>query len=583
MSILDLKYSEILSRNKEMSSTLPDEKYRIAVISNIMVSQLNDILEYTLRDSAIPALVISGDYDNIVQDSQKFTDTDAVVIFWELCNIVEGLQYRIETTSTAQYQSIADKAKVEISLALKNLNKTPLVIMNKFSASVFDHGQLKNGILRQLSDELNLYLENAIPRNVKLIDLEPVFQIGGILQSVDFRYFYSSKSLYSIHFYKAYVTRIMPLFLSATGKAKKALIFDCDNTLWHGILGEDGPDNIQMSPTSSKGAIFAEIQAIALAMNRKGVIIGLCSKNNYADVDGVLKSHPDMKLRNENIAIIMCNWDDKVTNLVKIASTLNIGLDSIVFIDDSDFEVNLVREQLPEVTVLQVPKKVHEYPAMLRESSSLFYGLSDTAEDSSKMKMYKDQAKRAQAKENFSDLESYLTSLSLKATLYNNDQNHIPRISQMTQKTNQFNLTTRRYTETEIQDFIRGDETDVIALAVSDKYGDSGITGLCIINYTADGKQATIDTLLMSCRIIGRNIEFTFMDYLIGRIAGRNVKTVSSQYLKSQKNSQVASYYDKCSFALDVSSEDHREYVLEVDDYNFHNIEYIKVNNGSED
>jgi len=579
-NIKNLKYSEILKINTKLGSDINSNSYNISILSNITINQIKEILEYVLRNENINANVRIGDYDNIVQDSIKYENSNIVIIFWELCNIIGGLQYKIELFDNDQFNAIFEKIKSEIDLVLKNLNKTSLVLFNKFTSMPFSSLNLRKSNFEKFADQLNKYLEDKTKANVKLIDLEKVIASVGVEKSLDLRFYYSSKALYTIEFFKTYAEYIKPFIMSANGKSKKALIFDCDNTLWMGILGEDGFRKIKMSPRTKNGSIFSEIQSIALALNKQGVLIGLCSKNNPKDIDEVINSHPDMKLRKEHIIINKSNWTDKVTNLRQIAKELNIGLDSLVFIDDSSFEVNLIKEQLPEITVLQVPERLHEYPKMLRENIGLFYNLSFTKEDKKKIKMYKQQIYRESAEKRFSAIEEYLASLELKLTIFEDDESIIPRISQMSQKTNQFNLTTKRYTEGDIRNFVTADDSKVFSFSVSDKFGDSGITGLCIINFDKKNQTANIDTFLMSCRIIGRNIEYAFMDYLINLITNNGIKRVTAKYIKTHKNEQVKDFYDKCSFLLIKSDNGIRDYELFVDEYKPKKIKYIEVNNG---
>lgn len=576
----NLKYGEILRRNAKLKKTLPNIKYELKVLSNITVSQLNEILEYSLRVEAIPAIVKSGDYDNIVQDSLKYKDSNLVIIFWELCNIIDGLHFKIELFDDQQLDAIVGKTKSEIDLVFKNLQQSSLVLFNKFTFFQFYSSSINETKLEKLSAQLNQYLADNVPENIKLVDLEKVIANVGINSSLDLRYYYSSKALYTIDFFKAYAEHIKPYIMSANGKSKKAIIFDCDNTFWKGVLGEEGLDGIEMSSSTRDGAIFSEIQSIALAINKKGILIGLCSKNNPADVDEVIKSHPDMQLRDKHITIKKVNWLDKVTNLREIAGELNIGLDSLVFVDDSCFEVNFIKEQIPEITVLQVPDRLYDYPKMLRENLALFYNLSFTEEDKQKVGIYKQQVQRETIKKEFSDIEGYLSSLGLKLTIFEDDKSIIPRMSQMSQKTNQFNLTTKRYTEGDIRSFIANNDTRIFAFSVSDKFGDSGVTGLCIINIDGNNKVANINTLLMSCRVIGRDIEYAFMDYLIHYIKDREINMVKAKYIQTQKNEQVKGFFDKCSFSLDGSTEIEKNYVLNIEDYKPKQIHYIEVIDG---
>lgn len=578
----ELKYSEILKLNKEIGTNLKSNPYNITVLSNIIIHQIKEILEYPLRSEGINANVEIGDYDNIVQDSKKYQDSNIAIIFLELCNIIDGLQFKIELLNDDQLDEILEKTKSEIDLVLQNLEKTSLVLINKFTSLHFCSFNIRKNNLEELADQLNKYLENKISVNVRLVDLEKMITNVRGGNSLDLRYYYSSKALYTVAFFKAYAEYIRPFIMSANGKAKKALIFDCDNTLWKGILGEDGFDNIEMSSRTKDGAVFSEIQAMALALNKQGILIGLCSKNNPGDVDEVIETHPDMQLRDEHITINKSNWSDKVSNLKEIAQELNIGLDSLVFVDDSSFEVNLIREQLPEITVLQVPERLYEYPKMIRENIGLFYNLSFTAEDRKKIEMYKHQVKRETVKKEFTNIEGYLASLELKMTIHLDDESIIPRMSQMSQKTNQFNLTTKRYAEGDIKSFIEIDDSVVFAFSVSDKFGDSGVTGLCIINFDTINKTADIDTFLMSCRIIGRNIEYAFMDYIIDMIKEKKINVIKTKYIKTPKNEQVKEFYDKCSFSLTESCDSVRNYTLDINNYKSRQLNYIEVVNGKE-
>ena len=574
---MDLKYTELLKRNAELEKSLPEKKYGVKVLSNVIVSQISELLEYVLRTEGIPAVVEPGDYDNIVQDSFKLKDADLVVVFWELCNIINGFHYKAELYDDRQMNEIFEKIKSEISLVFKSFKSSRLVLFNKFTTIHFSGSGIKKSNFEGIAQRLNQYLEEIVPDNVRLIELERIIGCIGIKESVDFRYYYSSKALYSINFFKSYVQQIRPFILSANGKAKKALICDCDNTLWKGVLGEEGMDGIEMSSETPDGEIFSEVQSILLGLNRQGVLLGLCSKNNSVDVDEVLTKHQDMQLRPEQITIKKINWTDKVTNLREISRELNIGLESMVYLDDSAVEIDFIKKQLPEIKVLQVPGTLSEYPAMMRESTALFYNLSLTSEDVKKAGMYQEQVKREIAKKEFIDIEDYLASLQLKMTVFLNDVALIPRLSQLSLKTNQFNLTTKRYTIGDIKNFIENSLTKVFAISVNDKFGDSGITGLCIVHMDHDHQCADIDSLMLSCRVIGRNIEYAFMDYLLDYLKGHGITMVKAKYLPSLKNMQVKDFFEKCSFSVGHLTENEKNYILDIKDYKPKNNHYVEV------
>jgi FkbH-like protein len=359
---------------------------------------------------------------------------------------------------------------------------------------------------------------------------------------------------------------------------KKMLILDCDNTLWGGIVGEDGVDGIDLSPDTPEGAIFLEVQALIKGFSKAGVLIALCSKNSLEDVDNVLKRHPRMILSDHDISMKTINWNDKVDNIRLIATTMNIGLDSLVFLDDSLFEIEHVRSFLPEVSTFRVPEKLYEYPALIREISGLFYNGFQTQEDLSKQEMYRQNFERVSFKGEFDSLDDYLASLNVKLVCYDNNPSLAPRMAQLSQKTNQFNLTTIRYTERQIEDFIADPNYDVLSYRVKDKFGDSGVTILVILRYAFHLHTAVVDSFLMSCRIIGRNIEFSVMNHIVKQMQGKGLYYIEADYIPTTKNALTASFYDKCSFQL-LGASDHpgKKYKLSIKDYQPMDVTYEVV------
>ena len=572
----DLKFFEIIKLNKELASSLKTDIYKISLISNVIINQLKEIIEYNLRLEGINAVANVGDYDNIIQDSIKFNKNNLVLVFWELCNLSEGIYYSIDSYNEVQLKEFVDYKKAEIDLVINNLKNTPLVLFNEFSSSPFTNNNTHNSNYDILMGELNSYLRSQITSNIKLININKIYIENSIEHSIDFRYFYSSKALYTTSFFRSYTQLVKPFIMSVKGKSKKVLIFDCDNTLWNGILGEDGFENIEMSTNSKKGVYFNEVQKIAISLNKKGVLLGLCSKNNEIDVQNVIDKHPDFQIGNNSIIIKKINWLDKASNIREIAEELNVGLDSIVFVDDSPFEVEYVKSQLPQVTVIKVPKILSDYPKMINKASQLFYNVSFSKEDVSKTVMYQQNIKRKSLENKFENIDDFLTSLEIKVDVIENDLMNIPRISQLTQKTNQFNLTTKRYTENEINGFMLSDEYLVYSFRVSDKFGDNGITGLSILKI--NDKECIIDTFLMSCRIIGRKIELAFINLLIEKLKQKGFSSVSASYIKSQKNNQVNDFYLNFNFK-ETSVEDLKtNYKLETNNFKSNKLKHIKIN-----
>jgi FkbH-like protein len=577
----ELKYSEILKINNKFEKTKTKKKFNVALVSNITVDVLKEIFEYSLRSKGITnAKVQVGNFNNIIQDSSRIKKSDVVIIFWEISEIIDSFQYRIDNLTDKEINELANKVKSEIDIVINNLKKTKIILFNKFSGIVFSRYNYKKSNLEKFCNILNSYLEKNIKQNFVLIDIEKIIADSGIKNSIDFRFYYSAKSLYSIDFFKNYSEQASSIALSFKGKSKKAIIMDCDNTLWSGILGEDGYDKIDMSKNSDVGKIFYEIQNIIIKMSQMGIIIGMCSKNNLKDVNRVISKHPDMLIKDKHLSIKKINWSNKAQNLSLIAKELNIGIDSLVFVDDSIFEINLIKKMLPEVTTIKVPKNLYEYPEVLNRASRLFYNFSTTKEDYDRGKMYKQQNLRNVHKNKFNNIDSYIKSLNLEINVQLNNKKQIPRISQMTQKTNQFNLTTKRKTENKIAELMSKKNNNVYTISVKDKFGDYGVTGLCILNLNKMKKEALIETFLLSCRVIGRDVEYAFMDYLVKSCNRLNlVKKIKGEYIKTNKNIIVKDFYLNCSFKKVKSNNSFTNYILDINSYSQKKINYIKVKN----
>ncbi len=572
-----MKFSELLKKNSELREKVKNLKpLKVSILSNIMISYLKNFLEYNLRINGLNPVLKFGDYDNILQTSVELTqdESDLIIIFWEVANLVDGLQYKILNYEEEEYRQLLDRIKNELQMTLNNLSNKSIVVFNKFTATPFTMYNLNPNQLDKIVDELNIYLDEVKPLNTIILDLDKIYAQLSVSESINMRDYYSSKTFYTPKFFEAYSEQILPIVLSSNGKVKKALIFDCDNTLWQGILGEDGFDKIKMS-TIQKATPYEEIQHMAKSMVKKGVIIGINSKNNFDDVQEVISSHQDIVLKDEDILVKKINWNNKINNLKEISSELNIGLDSFVFVDDSNFEVNLVRENLPEVHMIQVPlEAIHTYPELLRKELRIFYNRLETKEDKDKLNQYRSEQLRKQNSQKFENMEEYLKSLEIELKIGLNQLEDIDRVSQMTQKTNQFNLTTQRYTEQDIQNMINNGSL-VFSMNVRDKYGSSGITGLAIIKFNSNVAQ--LDTLLMSCRILGRNIEYKFIDHVLSEVMDRGIERIEASYIKTNKNEQVADFYNKIGFAKISEDGVTKLYELDLTKYQPRNIDYIKL------
>lgn len=324
-------------------------------------------------------------------------------------------------------------------------------------------------------------------------------------------------------------------------KRKKCLVLDLDNTLWGGILGEDGIDGIKLSG-DYPGKAFHYFQESLQKLGSNGIILTICSKNNESDVLEALASNPYMVLKKDDFAARRINWKDKASNIREIAEELNIGMDSMVFVDDNPTERELIRQTLPMVEVPNFPTQPYELLKFAKELNETYFRVYDiTDEDKQKTAQYKANALRSQSQATFTDLDSFIKSLGISIKIEPANDFNIQRIAQMTQKTNQFNLTTKRYSESDIRSYI-GSGWKVYCMSVSDRFGDYGITGCMFLN----GEE--IDTLLLSCRILGKGIEYAFVKSILQLLKNMGYNSVKGNYLPTAKNGQVSDFYDRCGF-----------------------------------
>jgi FkbH-like protein len=576
-----MKYPEILAENRLLGSQMTGEQFVVRVLSNITVTPIKELLEYELRRINIYAKVELGEYDNICQNSFEINNTNAVLIFWDVANLTECFPSRVLTMDDALIRQTEEKVIAEISLVLNNLQHIPLVLFNTFTSVLFNVTEVSENALDRVVNTLNDFLYNSRQLNLQIINIDKCIAQVSLENAVDWRMWLLSRMLYSIEFFIKYVGYVSPVLKALNGAAKKVLIFDCDNTLWKGIIGEDGIEGINMTNSNKDGQPFYEVQKLAFSLFTKGVILGLCSKNNQADVDAVFEKYPDIVLKNEHFLIKKINWNNKVENIQQIGKELNLGLDSLVFIDDSEFEASLVEQFLPQITVLRVPKSLSDYPQYFRENMSLFWTGAQTDEDVKRTVMYRHQAIREQEATKFSNIDDYLRSLKLELTIFCDSPITVARIAQLTQKTNQFNMTTKRYTEADINSFVASKDCLVYAFSMSDNFGDFGLTGVAIILLNSKDNEAEIDTFLLSCRVLGRNAEIKFLDFVIHELKKHGVKRIRGSYIPTNKNTQVSMFFEARGFNVVEDIGVVKSYQLEVDNYENCSIEYITVNMGN--
>lgn len=405
-----------------------------------------------------------------------------------------------------------------------------------------------------LIERLNMSLAETLSAhpNCYLMDLNQIASRIGKEQFLDSRMYYVSRAPYSQAGFLGVSREMLKFVKVIKGQTRKCIVLDCDNTLWGGIIGEDGIDGIHLGP-EYPGVCFTEFQRQLLSLSRKGFVLAINSKNNESDVIEVLKTHPHQILREEHFACIQVDWENKVDKMRAIAAALNLGTDSFVFLDDNPAECKLIEDNLPEVLTIQVPGEPSEITGILNDVDELEI-LSLTEEDRKRPELYRGEAKRKQLETSVTSLEDFYASLNMEIEILNKPAGQIARLAQMTQRTNQFNLTTHRYSEAEIRRFIESDEHELYAFSLRDIFGDSGIVGETIFR-KVDSSVYEIDTLLMSCRVIGRTVEESFVNYCLGRLKEKGVEKVIARYTPTRKNALVEGFYERMGFSIITQAE----------------------------
>lgn len=323
---------------------------------------------------------------------------------------------------------------------------------------------------------------------------------------------------------------------------KKCLVLDLDNTLWGGILGEDGPDGIKLG-FDPAGASFLAFQQAVLDLHNRGIILAINSKNNYEDAMHLIRTHPNMVLKENNFVAVRINWSDKVSNMREIARELNIGLDSFVFLDDDPFNRSTIRACLPEVETPEFPSNPEKYANFLIELESFQGGGTITDEDKMRGNLYVTERLRKATEKNFLSTEDFLRSLEITVNFYQNDRGNLARLAQLTEKTNQFNMNKIPMTESEIINHVDDHTKLVVYTSARDRFGDYGIIGLALVNKTSD--VWLINSMLMSCRALGRGIEEAFLEGLAGKARKNSAKKLRVEFTKTEKNQPAEDFLKK--------------------------------------
>lgn len=472
-------------------------------------------------------------------------------------------------------REIVENAKSIVGLisSLNNRISTQILIQNMCITGnpywgIYDAQESDNG--NDLLQKFNriLKMEFSQISNIAVWDYQNFLIRKGYDTIFDPKLNYVAKNPFQQSAYIDIADDMMRYISSMLGKTKKCIVLDLDNTLWGGIVGEDGFEGIALGH-DYPGSCYVDFQRELLKLYHRGVILAINSKNNESDSMEVIDKHPDMILRRHHFAAHRINWNDKASNMRLLAEEINIGIESMIFLDDNPAECELVRQQCPECTVIQIPKRAYLIPSIMRTLPGI-ENIHLTDEDKKKGEIYQAQTKRKNLKNLSGDLAGFLKALEMEVEIKKVEAFTVPRISQLTQKTNQFNMTTRRYTEADIQRLNCSDHHHVFSITARDRFGDNGIIGVIILEFV--NGSCRIDTFLLSCRVISRTIENSMVAFIAEFAQKHGLESIIGEFFQTPKNKPAGNFYARMNFKKVTET----KYCIQLNEQQFQYSPYIK-------
>lgn len=551
------------------------EKLKLALLADVSTQHLIPVLRVLFADAGIEVEIYEADYDTIQlqaynPDSQLYSFQPQIVVILQSLMKLKGKFYDFpgdrSTFSHLQADSIEGLWGIIQSRSQASIIQSNFAV--PYERPFGNFGQKVTGNLQDAVRELNreLALRAQLQPGVFINDIDHIAAWVGRRHFLDERLWGLAKSLCALEFLPDVAQNIVDIALASIGRAVKCVVLDLDNTLWGGVVGDDGLEGIGLGDLDEGGA-FRSFQQYLRELSRRGIMLAVCSKNNETLARQVFQEHPGMVLKEEHIATFVANWEDKATNIHRIRETLNIGFDSMVFLDDNPFERNLVRQLIPQIIVPELPEEPALYVRFLSELN-LFETASHSNLDAKRNALYQDQQKREAESGKFRDLNEYLQSLDTEATFRRFEHANMSRIAQLIQRSNQFNLTTRRYAESECEAMANNPDFFPFTITLRDRFGDFGLINIVILRLRRPDRAIEIDTFLMSCRVLQRGVEEYAMNKIFEYARQCGYESVTGRYIPTAKNVMVKDFFHRFGF-LPVGGPESEgsEWTLSVNDY----------------
>ena len=555
---------------------------RIALLSSFTIDQLSYYLDVESRLAGLNPAFYVAPFNQYTQDilnpeSELYRfDPEIVFLFLALedlfpevtacpsCESLEAAAQRIQDQLVHLAEEIRERTSAVVVVA-------EFVLSHPSPYGILD-SRLAQG-LRYWMQRLNHQIVAAFQSKDRsyVLPLQDVVSTVGHQLAANPKLYYMASMKIGEGCFAELARYCMRYIKPLKGLTRKCIIVDLDNTLWGGVVGEVGFDGIHLGPTAP-GAEYMDFQLALLNLTRKGILLAVCSKNNPDDVLPVLRSHPHMFLKEEHFVAMRINWDNKADNIRSIAEELNIGLDSLVFIDDNPNERELIKQLLPEVLTIDMPQDPSRYRTVL-EAMSDFELLALTKEDEMRAAHYQAMGKRQAMRNTARSLEDYLRSLTIQVDISYARKEVLPRLVQLFNKTNQFNLTTRRYQSADLDRFFASKGHRIYVLQARDRFVDHGIVGTALVETTMN--RWSIDSLLMSCRVMGLTIEQAFLARIAADALDAGAGMLAGEFISTAKNHPVKDFYAKQGFSLTQETAGHQFYELEIREGTIHTPEWI--------
>ena len=551
----------------------PAKKLRLAIVGGYSLYPLHELIEHLCELENHPVELWQGDYDNYLSeimddDSELYTFAPHVVFI---------LPAERRCTYTGKLTDPRELVQAEAQRAVDSLLELARKVNEKTGAEVIttnfmlparhDLGAFRSRTLGSdwaFRKWVNLEIGLNAPSYLHICDWEFLANRLGGLTARDERSWFESKQPCSSALLVELAREVSNLIFSLKRAPKKVLVLDLDNTLWGGVVADDGLEGIELGDTSPRGEAFKAFQKYIASLKQRGVLLAVCSKNDLAKAAEPFEKHPDMVLKMDDIVSFKANWEPKSENIRAMAPELNLGLDSFVFVDDNPAEIEIVRQFVPDVTTILLGPDPSDYVGQLADSR-LFEPRNITAEDAERTSQYRSDAQRKALESSVTDMSAYLESLQMEAVISEFTPVDVPRLSQLINKSNQFNLTTRRRSEAEVTAVMNDENFIGYSVRLKDRFGDHGLISIVIGEKI--GEVLNLDTWLMSCRVLKRGVEEIVLNELVRLAKWKNCTRLAGVYLPTPKNEMVRDFYGKMGFTLTIESEAKREFELRLENF----------------